>query len=233
MMRHLVSATCGLFLACTGAAVAQMQPVLVELYTSQGCSSCPPADEIFSKLAKDPGIVALSLHVDYWDYIGWKDTFASPQFTKRQKAYAKAAGSRMIYTPQVVVAGVLQVQGNDVMAVSESIRHALTQDSPVELSVARQADQVVIQAMTPAPFPRPTRVQVVRYRPEETVDIGRGENAGRQVTYHNIVTSWQPVAEWGGEAPLNMTVEAAGPEPVVVIIQAEGPAQVLAVAQIK
>lgn len=233
MMRQLLSATCGLFFALNGVAFAQSQPVLVELYTSQGCSSCPPADEIFAQLANDPGIVALALHVDYWDYIGWKDTFGSPQFTKRQKAYAKASGSRMVYTPQMVVSGFMQVQGNDVMAVTESIRHALTQKSPVQMRLSRGEGSVTIQAETPTPFPRPTRVQVVRYRPEEVVDIGRGENAGRQVTYRNIVTSWQPVAEWGGEEPLNLTVDAAGSDPLVVIIQSEGPSHVLAVAEVK
>ena len=100
-------------------------PVVLELYTSQGCSSCPAADALLEELADQPGLLPLALHVDYWDYIGWADTFAHPGFTERQKAYARAAGERMIYTPQMIVGGVARVEGNDATAVAEAIRNAL------------------------------------------------------------------------------------------------------------
>ena len=232
-MRHLVSATFGLWIGVSGAAVAQTSPVVVELYTSQGCSSCPPADEFMLELVKSPDVIALSLHVDYWDYIGWRDTFASPQFTQRQKAYAKAAGSRMIYTPQMIVGGLDRVEGNDPAQVAEAVRRHQAQVSPVRLTVTRDGDRVLIKAEADPPLTKPARIQVIRYTPEATVAIGRGENEGREVTYSNIVTDWQAVADWPGLAPLELTAEAVGPDPVVVIVQTEGPADVLAATLVK
>jgi hypothetical protein len=228
----MVSAAFGLWFALCNGAIAQTQPVLVELYTSQGCSSCPPADEFMSHLANDPNVIALSLHVDYWDYIGWKDTFADPQFTKRQKAYARAIGSRTIYTPQMIVGGQDRVEGNDPMVVSDKIRKHMTVPAPVQLSLTRKGDQVLISAWAEGAVPGEMRVQLVRYKEREVVSIGRGENAGREVVYHNIVTSWQPVAEWDGRGPLDLVADAPGADPVVVIVQKEGPAEVLAVARL-
>jgi len=233
MKRQMVSAACGLWIAFLNVAMAQTQPVLVELYTSQGCSSCPPADEFIARLANDPNVIALSLHVDYWDYIGWKDTFANPQFTKRQKAYARAIGSRTIYTPQMIVGGQDRVEGNDPMEVSEKIRRHMTVQSPIDLTLTRRGDQVLIAARAEGAVPGLMRVQLVRYKEREDVSIGRGENAGREVSYHNIVTSWQPIGEWDGRAPLEMIADAPGNEPVVVVIQNDGPAEVVAVARLK
>ena len=113
MMRQIVSAACGLWFCLGAAALAQAEDgVVVEFYTSQGCSSCPPADDFFAELAHQPGVIALALHVDYWDYIGWQDSFASPRFTDRQRAYARAGGSTTIYTPQMIVNGSAQVIGS-------------------------------------------------------------------------------------------------------------------------
>lgn len=232
-MRHLVSATLGFWVGVSAAATAQTNPVVVELYTSQGCSSCPPADDFMTDLAKSPDVIALALHVDYWDYIGWKDTFANPNFTKRQKAYAKAEGSRMIYTPQMIVGGVDRVEGNDPMSVAEAIRKHQSLPSPVRLTITREGDHLIIRAEADPPLTEPARVQVVRYLPNATVTIGRGENAGREVTYTNIVTDWQSVAQWPGQAPLDMTASAPGSDPVVVIVQSEGPARVLAAAALR
>jgi hypothetical protein len=228
----MVSAALGLVCALCNGASAQTQPVLVELYTSQGCSSCPPADEFMSHLASDPNVIALALHVDYWDYIGWKDTFADPQFTKRQKAYARAIGSRTIYTPQMIVGGLDRVEGNDPMEVSDKIRRHMTLPAQVQLSLTRRGDQVQISAWADGVLSDELRVQLVRYKEKESVAIGRGENAGREVVYHNIVTSWQPIAEWDGQGPLDLLADAPGADPVVVIVQKEGPAEVLAVARL-
>jgi hypothetical protein len=232
-MRHWVSAAIGLWIGVSGAAMAQVSPVVVELYTSQGCSSCPPADEFMLELARRSDVIALSLHVDYWDYIGWRDTFAHPQFTQRQKAYAKAAGSRMIYTPQMIVGGLDRVEGNDPAQVTEAVTRHKAQNSPVRLTVVRKGDSIIIRAEANPPLSKPARIQVVRYMPHATVTIGRGENAGRAVTYANIVTEWHSVADWPGAAPVEMIADAAGPDPVVVIVQSEGPAEVLAAAEVK
>lgn len=232
MMRHLVRAACGIWIGVASTATAQTHPVLVELYTSQGCSSCPPADAFVADLATDPNVMPLSLHVDYWDYIGWKDTFGNAQFTKRQKAYAKAIASRMIYTPQIIVDGIDRIEGNDPIKVTESIRRHAATISPVRLDVKKTGSTLYIRAVAEPPLNRGARVQVVRFIPEATVRIERGENAGREVTYYNVVTNWQAVAQWAGTEPFELATEVSGSEPVVVIVQSEGPADVLAVARI-
>jgi hypothetical protein len=234
MMRHIVSAACGLWLCLGSGAVAQSEPgVVVELYTSQGCSSCPPADEILAKLSRQPGIIALALHVDYWDYIGWEDTFADRKFTSRQKAYAHAAGSKMIYTPQMIVGGREQVEGNQPTTVARAIDAHMGMVGQVTLTAERQGNKVTIRAVANPPLTRPARVQVVRYLDRAEVAIERGENAGLNVAYHNIVTVWDDVGAWHGDAPLQMTAQAAGGAPVVVIVQSEGPGEILAAVRLR
>lgn len=241
-MRHIVSAACGALFALSSAALAQAveidiapqqaYPVVVELYTSQGCSSCPPADEFLAELAGHEDVIALALHVDYWDYIGWEDSFAQPAFTERQKAYARAVKSRMVYTPQMVIGGADRVEGNTPDAVVKLIGKHKGVASPVRLTAERQGNTVVIRAVAQPALAAGAVVQVVRYEPEAVVEIQRGENAGRTVTYRNIVTEWVTVADWPGTAPLEVTAPAAGESPVVVIVQEPGPAAVLAAARL-
>jgi len=234
-MRHIVSAAFGLCLATGGMAGAQdvsRSAVVVELFTSQGCSSCPPADEFFAVLAGDPDVIPLALHVDYWDYIGWADKFADPMFTERQKDYARAKGSRTIYTPQLIVGGLDRVEGNQPAEVEALIRRHMEAPQGVTLTLKRKGDVVEIAAVAQSPFDGPARVQLVRYRPVETVLIERGENAGRTVTYHNIVTSWQALGDWTGEDPLDLEAAAPGNDPAVVIVQQRGPSAILAAARI-
>ena len=235
-MRHIVSATFGLCLAVAGSAEAQSttsQPVVVvELYTSQGCSSCPAADDYLATLTRDPQVIPLALHVDYWDYIGWADTFSDPKFTLRQKAYAHAIGSRTIYTPQMIVGGLDRVEGNRPAEVQALIRRHLDGAHDVALEVTRTGDRLAIAASSRTPLEAPLRVQLVRFREEATVEIERGENAGRTITYHNIVTSWQPLGDWSGEAPLAIEAKAPGGDPAVVILQSAGPAAIVAAARI-
>ncbi|MDP3960334.1 MAG: DUF1223 domain-containing protein [Pseudorhodobacter sp.] len=236
-MRYFVSAVCGLWLALGGPAPAQTaisEPVVVvELYTSQGCSSCPPADAYLAMLATDPRVIALALHVDYWDYIGWADSFADPRFTARQKAYAYAAGSRTIYTPQMIVAGQERLEGNQPEKVAGLIKSHLKKPFPVTLTLQRSGNRLRIMAETRAPLSRSVRVQLVRYQPVATVSIEHGENAGQTMTYRNIVTSWQMLGNWSGNVPLAMEAQADGDQPVVVILQEDGPANILAAARIE
>ena len=230
-MRHYVSAACGLWLA----AMTQVQAepvVVVELFTSQGCSSCPPADEFLAMLASDPRILPLALHVDYWDYIGWEDKFALAQFTDRQKAYAHAIGSRTIYTPQLIIGGADRIEGYSPEETAERLRDHLGEATPVRLTVTREGDTLVIRAEADPPLTEPVRVQLVRYMPEETVTIERGENAGKTITYRNIVTSWERLEDWGGTAPLEVTAPYPGDEPGAVIVQTAGPAEILAAARV-
>jgi hypothetical protein len=230
MMRHFAIAACGLWAASVS---VQAEPaVVVELYTSQGCSSCPPADEFMEVLVQDPRVIPLSLHVDYWDYIGWEDSFADPKFTERQKAYARAVGSRTIYTPQMIVGGIDRVEGHSPKEVQAYLEAHFASVSNVTLVVERKGDLVLIRAEADPPLTRPVRVQLVRYTPSQTVAIERGENAGREVTYLNIVTSWEHVADWSGDGPLELAAPLSGEDPAVVILQEDGPAHILAAARL-
>ena len=231
-MRQLVGAACGLWAALAPPVLAE-PVVVVELFTSQGCASCPPADEFLEALVKDPRVIPLSLHVDYWDYIGWQDTFGNARFTARQKAYAHAAGEKMIYTPQIIVSGGERLVGNEGEAVAVAVQRGAGRPSDVALQLSRDGDMVTINAQSPAPLPAPVRVQLVRYLPQQTVEIAGGENAGQIVTYSNIVTDWQIVGEWAGQEPLALTVPAAGSEPVVVILQNDGPSDIVAAARLR
>ncbi len=206
---------------------------MVELYTSQGCSSCPPADKYLAELATNSDLMPLALHVDYWDYIGWADKFAQPKFTERQHAYARAAGKRMVYTPQMIVAGTSMVEGNDHQKVDKLIAARIGALAVVDLAVTRNGNSIAIRAVADAPFAAPVKVELVRYTPSETVSIKHGENAGLSVAYHNIVTDWQTVAEWSGAEPLVMTANVSGSGPLVVIVQKAGPSEILAAARIE
>lgn len=231
MMHRAFGLACGVWALASVASLAQNTPLVVELYTSQGCSSCPPADDLFAQMTEDPNLIPLALHVDYWDYIGWIDKFAKPQYTQRQKAYAKAAGSRMIYTPQMIVAGESRVEGNDPDSILGAIQKEAAVVSDVSLSVQREGGALRIRVEGTASS-TPMRVQLVRYQPEKTVTIEHGENAGKTVTYHNIVTRWERVADWNGGQPLDMSLPIEGDEPAVVLVQRDGPGRILAAARV-
>ncbi len=225
--------TVGLTLALLAGQAAAQAPVVVELYTSQGCSSCPPADQVMAELAGRDDVIALALHVDYWDYLGWADKFAHARFTDRQKSYARAAGKRMIYTPQMIVAGVAAVEGYRKAEIGDLILSHSAMPTRVTLRVDRTGDTLRITARAEPPLDSGVLVQLVRYRTKETVTIEHGENAGRTETYHNIVTAWDPVAEWAGDAPLIIDATVSGKDPVVVLVQEPGPGKILAAARLR
>lgn len=212
---------------------AQSNMVVVELYTSQGCSSCPPADALLDKITERDDVIPLALHVDYWDYIGWKDNFGSPQYSARQKSYARYNGHRTVYTPQMIINGTDQLIGHKPMELVDLINQKSSKATPVSLNLTRNGDHVTILAEASKAPKKPMLVQLVRYKPSETVDITRGENAGRSLHYSNIVTDWQVVEKWDGRSPLKVRVKAVGAEPVVVIIQAVGPGQIYAAARLR
>lgn len=215
-------------------ALADTRPVVVELFTSQGCSSCPPADAFFATLADRDDVIALGLHVDYWDYIGWKDVFGSPQFTKRQKAYARHAGRRSVYTPQMIVHGREDVVGTHPVDVAELIMRYREMEAPVTLEIARGgAGAVTIEARARAGLREPLNIHLVRYTPSARIDVLRGENAGRTLVYNNIVTEWSTLTEWDPREPLSLTAEAPGDDPVVVLIQQPGPGAIEAAARLR
>lgn len=232
-MRHFAMIAAGLLVCANTAAIAQSQPVVVvELYTSQGCSSCPPADAFMEELVANPAVIPLALHVDYWDYIGWKDIFAQAAFTERQKAYAYAIGSRTIYTPQMIIAGAERIEGNNPEAVNMLVANHLSQPDKMTIRLLRDGDTLTITAAAASPDATAYDVHLVRYKAEETVEITRGENAGRTLTYHNIVTDWQVLGQWTPDTPLDMNAPVTGDDPVVVIIQKPGNDAIVAAARL-
>lgn len=210
-------------LAFPGLASAQRAPqVVVELFTSQGCVSCPPADAVFHRIAARPEILALALHVDYWDYLGWKDIFGQPAHSRRQRAYAATEGKRSIYTPQMIIGGVDRVVGSDLEEVEKSLDAHLTLPQRAMVDLAREGDKVRLR-VAPADVngAGASDIHVVRYVPEAVVTIDSGENAGQVITYTNIVTDWLTIARWDGVTAAELTFEAPGTEPVAVLVQRE------------
>ncbi len=206
-------------------------PVVVELFTSQGCSSCPPADAFLHDLAKRDDIIALALHVDYWDYIGWKDIFASPEYTARQHAYAQAASATTVYTPQMIINGQDHVVGSRPMQVMDLVAAHRSKGSPFDVTLSRSGD--IIQINAQGDQRGEYVVQLVRYTPQETVAIRRGENAGRELSYAHVVNAWDVIGDWDGADPLRMNVAISGGDPVVVLIQEARNGPILGAAELR
>lgn len=200
---------------------AQQSPVVIELFTSQGCSSCPPADALLAELAPGADIVALSLHVDYWDYLGWRDTLADPAFTKRQKAYAKSMHKRSLFTPQLIVQGQDMLIGHDAEAIRASIAAHQAIPQTVALTLERKDGTLRILLVPIGAGAGQLDVNVVRFAPSVVVDIPRGENSGRSITYTNVVTDWDTVAQWDGTSKADVAVEGIGTDAIAVIVQRE------------
>lgn len=220
------------WIGMAGPAHAEKPVIVVELFTSQGCSSCPPADAFLHKLAKRADVIALSLHVDYWDYIGWKDVFADPRYTRRQHGYAKAGKRRSVYTPQMIIQGRDHVVGNHPMDVNDLISAYQKHAQTVALKASRAGGQVTIHASAGGgQGAGPMLVQMVRFEREASVDIRRGENAGRKLSYANVVRDWQVIGEWDGARPLTLTAPARGDLAVAVILQRKGFGPIMAAAR--
>jgi hypothetical protein len=230
-MRAFLAALTFLGLVQASVVSAENGPVVVELYTSQGCSSCPPADAMLRDLAAREDVIALALHVDYWDYIGWKDSFGRPENTQRQHAYARAAHATTVYTPQMVFNGQDHVVGSRAMQVMDALQAHLARGNSFDVALFRSGDQVSIRANA-GPY-GDYAVQLVRFLPEATVDIRRGENAGRTITYSNIVTAWDVVARWDGRAPLDLLVNVSGGDAIAVLVQQTGHGPILGAAQLR
>jgi hypothetical protein len=175
---------------------------VVELFTSQGCSSCPPADKILGELAKDPSVIALSLPIDYWDYLGWKDTLADSRFSARQKAYSHMRGDRDVYTPQVVVNGAAHVIGSDRARIEGAIKDTGKTDKvmslPVTMSLSGKQLTVSVAAAKDANTPTRGEIWLCSISKAVPIAIGRGENRGREVIYHNVVRNLVKVGDWNG-----------------------------------
>jgi hypothetical protein len=198
-------------------------PWAVELFTSQGCSSCPPADAYLGMLAKRPDIVALSYHVDYWDYIGWKDAFATRATTNRQRAYARVLKQRYVYTPEMVVEGIGHDTGRERAGIERLLAEAQrrsTKRATPELSRTQGGALTVKLAAFPLEG-APADVTLAIYDRRHSTPVASGENQGRMLENFNVVRRLEMLSRWDGAAA-SWTIDNAGLQPglgAAVIVQ--------------
>ena len=231
-MRTLAAALIATLMALATPSVSEDHPVVVELFTSQGCSSCPPADAILAELAQRKDVIALALHVDYWDYIGWKDEFATPAFTERQKASARMHDKPSVYTPQMIVGGRDTIVGVKPMRLADLIQAHGDKAPGARLTVRRAGDVVEVE-VSGAVRAVPMVIEHVTYMPMRSVAIARGENAGRTLDYHNIVAGWTRVGEWSGGGVFRAAITVSSDLPSVILVQEAGPGPIVAAARIR
>lgn len=202
-MRWLVLFAVGVLalqLSARHASAQQRPPTVVELFTSQGCNSCPPADRLLGELAERNDVLALSFNVDYWDYLGWKDTLARPENTERQQRYARILANRRIYTPQMVIGGGIDAVGSDIPAVTGAIAADQRRGDPqLDVYFSNKDDMTLVQ-ITGAAYADKATIWLVRYRRQILVKIRRGENAGKDLIYHNVVKGYKSLGLWRGHA---------------------------------
>ncbi len=211
--------------------MATAEPVVVELFTAQGCSGCPAANQVVEGLAEEPGVIALTYAVDYWDYLGWPDTFAKPEFAQRQRAYQSAMRLRNVYTPQVVIDGRRQVSGAEGQAVQVAVdEEAARRLFPPQVQFRESGDAVGVgSGRAPAGG---ADVWAVSYRPGlQTVAVAGGDNRGRAVRHVNVVQSLTRLGDWTGRPILLDLPEAADPQDkIVVMVQSRADRRILSAA---
>lgn len=221
------------------AAERTQRPVLLELFTSQGCSSCPPADALLGELAKRDDVVTLAFHVDYWDYIGWKDPFGDPLYTARQRAYAAHLGQRTIYTPQLVVDGAAHVVGSRRGDVEAAIRERLAMGPAERVSIpidyGLRSDGAVTVIVPAAATDGPADLLLAAVDSEHFTQVRRGENSGRTLADYSVVRSIKRIGTWNG-AELAVTVKGdswhRGADTLVALLQAADHGTIWGVAKI-
>lgn len=215
-------------------AAAQEDPVVIELFTSQGCSSCPPADRLLHELVKRDDVIGLALHVDYWDYIGWKDEYADPDHTLRQRAYARNGGRSMIYTPQMVINGQHDVVGAQIRELDQMIKAHQAAAPEAAVAAVRSGQEVTVR-VTPIDLPAGETydVRIVQYTPLRHASIRRGELAGHDLDYANVVESWQMAGRWDGNYEQTFSAQLESDLPAVVLVQRAGHGPIIAAAHVK
>jgi len=209
---------------------------VVELYTSQGCSSCPPADDLLGKLAERDDIVALSLHVDYWDYIGWKDPFASPDNTARQRQYADKLGIGYVYTPQMVIQGMAHTTGSNQRAVEKLIRNARGAKR-LDVDLTHSANGLRVDISADVSGAEEARIFVAAFDARHENDVTRGENSGRKLAHYNVVRDMAQIGIWSGDAvSLNVSgkdIKMTGHDGYAILVQSVKTGHLLGAAQVK
>lgn len=208
--------------------VAPAEPVVVELFTAQGCEGCAAADRAVEALAETPNVIALTYGVDYWDYLGWADTFAKPEFAARQRTYQAALRLRGVYTPQVVIDGRRAVAGGDPDAVTQAVAEAgRAREFPPEIEFRESGEHVGVgSGRSPVGG---ARVWLVTYKPGvQTVEVTQGENRGRELRQINVVRELAPLGDWTGRPMLYEMPEAREGAARAVLVQAKADGRILA-----
>ena len=207
--------------------------VVVELFTSQGCSSCPPADKVLQELAEDNDVIVLGWHVDYWDYLGWKDESSAPQNTARQNGYRVRWNLRSLYTPQAVIHGETQVIGSNEAEIRMYIDQFQAEKPMVEIGINFDGDRALVE-VSPRVSGLPTAdIFLVRILSDATSEIKRGENAGKTIRYVNIVEELTLVSQWNGKAAIKMAIPVDVSSEYVLLIQAKEFGPVLGVEYLR
>jgi hypothetical protein len=239
-IRTLPLAACLVAAAMILGTAARAEPAtLIELFTSQGCSSCPPADALAAELGERDDVSALSMHVNYWDYIGWKDPFASEVTTDRQRSYGRLLSRGMVYTPQTVIDGAAHTVGSNRASLESAIRKARDADRlRLDIGLAMTDDKGLAVSLPGARYSGSAAVWLARYDKEHSTRVARGENAGRTLRNTNVVRDLQRIGTWTGE-PLEIRLPASaltagegGRDGCVIIVQEEDLGPVLGVGQL-
>lgn len=178
---------------------------VIELFTSQGCTACPPADQLMQAYTHDDSLVVLTLPVTCWDYLGWRDTLAQDHFTARQRGYAKVRGARAIYTPQIVINGTAHAVGSDEYAIGGALETATASFLPVKVDITSASDRFRIVIAAPN-TPERAAVLLAPFYRERSVSIGNGENAGKRLTYTNVVSGLIPIGQLPSDSPSTESV---------------------------
>lgn len=197
------------------------QNVVVELFTSQGCSSCPPADKVLSDLSAEEGVIVLGWHVDYWDYLGWKDEFSSSENTNRQMGYLNRWNLRSLYTPQAVIHGEAQIVGSNERKVRMYVDQFQAEKPTLEIGLSKSVNTVNISISALASRLPASDVFLVRIIPEATTNIRHGENAGRSIRYVNVVEEMTWLGEWNGRSAVKVRAPIDGEHTYVILVQAK------------
>ena len=224
--QSLARCTAVLMLAAAAGATCGTRPAVVELYTSQGCSSCPPADALLGEIATRADVLALAFHVDYWDDLGWRDPFSLPAARQRQLDYVRHFGQDWVYTPDIVIDGHIDVLGVDRQALLHRLIAPRT-GVPVHLAVQGGELIVSVEAVSGATV---NDVILVSYKPTAVTAIGRGENAGRELREFNIVRSFATLGTWQGavaEWRVPLKTLPADAAKVAVLVQQPGPGPIV------
>jgi hypothetical protein len=221
-----------LLVSVAGTAQAENN-VVVELYTSQGCSSCPAADKVLKSLSTQSNVIALSLNVDYWDYLGWEDDLALAGNSKRQRKYAKVMRSRHVYTPQLMVDGKMDVIGSRRSQVDSAVASHSKMKDQAQVDAKVSGDTVQVSVRSSGESEGDSVIWLVGYDSSITKQIGAGENRGRSIEYSNVVREWREVGRWDGKAPLDLqSTRPKGGSGFAVIVQKDEVGPILGATQV-